>query len=192
MLRKLWGHFKTVHRHRSLVFKYCRASGLWRQGLLHDLSKYSPEEFWTGVRYFQGSRSPNDAERQATGCSKAWLHHKGRNKHHLEYWYDYRREDGVFSGLPMPLPYLIESVCDRIAASRVYLGEHYEDHSPLDYYERSRSHYLLHEENDRRFMLYLGLLAEEGEAVCMARMKEDLRAYRREKKRGKASDASHT
>ena len=55
---------------------------------MHDLSKYSREEFWTGVRYYQGNRSPNAAERETVGFSKAWLHHKGRNKHHYEYWID--------------------------------------------------------------------------------------------------------
>lgn len=174
----LWGHFRTVRRHRRLVFRHCRQCGLFWQGLCHDLSKYSPEEFRTGVRYFQGSRSPNDAERTATGYSFAWLHHKGRNKHHLEYWTDYRRGDGLYTGLPMPLPYLIESVCDRMAACKVYLGDKYSDRCALDYYLRSRPHYLLAEETDRLFLFYLGLLAEQGEKACFARMKADLKDYR--------------
>ena len=69
--------------------QHCFQVGLYRQGLLHDLSKYSPKELLPGFRYFQGDRSPNDAERKAKGYSSAWLHHKGRNKHHLEYWIDY-------------------------------------------------------------------------------------------------------
>ena len=81
-------HFCTITRHRLLVCKHCFKLGLYWQGLTHDLSKYSPEEFWTGVRYFQGDRSPNAAEREVIGFSKAWLHHKGRNKHHFEYWID--------------------------------------------------------------------------------------------------------
>ena len=79
-------HFCTITRHRLLVCKHCFKLGLYWQGLTHDLSKYSPEEFWTGVRYYQGDRSPNAAEREVIGFSKAWLHHKGRNKHHFEYW----------------------------------------------------------------------------------------------------------
>ena len=71
-------HFNTITRHRNLVCHYCMKLGLVYQGLTHDLSKYSPTEFIPGARYYQGYRSPNDAERQATGISLAWLHHKGR------------------------------------------------------------------------------------------------------------------
>lgn len=48
-------HFCTITRHRLLVCKHCFKIGLYWQGLTHDLSKYSPEEFWTGVRYYQGT-----------------------------------------------------------------------------------------------------------------------------------------
>ena len=93
-------HFCTITRHRLLVCKHCFKIGLYWQGLTHDLSKYSPEEFWTGVRYYQGDRSPNAAEREAIGFSKAWLHHKGRNKHHFEYWIDVslNKEEDHFNG----------------------------------------------------------------------------------------------
>lgn len=84
-----WGHFKTITSHKLLVMKYCFKVGLYKQGLLHDLSKYSPTEFLVGAKYYQGTRSPNNAEREATGVSTSWLHHKGRNKHHFEYWVDY-------------------------------------------------------------------------------------------------------
>ena len=83
------GHFETITRHKLLVMKYCFACGLYEQGLAHDLSKYSPTEFIPGCIYYQGDHSPNEAERLARGYSSAWLHHKGRNKHHLEYWIDY-------------------------------------------------------------------------------------------------------
>ena len=84
------GHFETITRHKLLVMKYCFACGLYEQGLAHDLSKYSPTEFIPGCIYYQGDHSPNEAEREAKGYTSAWLHHKGRNKHHLEYWIDYR------------------------------------------------------------------------------------------------------
>ena len=89
-----WGHLKTVHHHRALVRKYCFRLGLYWQGLTHDLSKYSPVEFWAGVKYFQGTRSPNDAQRREQGYSASWMHHKGRNRHHFEYWTDYTA-DGI-------------------------------------------------------------------------------------------------
>ena len=83
-------HLHTVNRHRRLVRRYCLKLGLVWQGLTHDLSKYSPTEFWRGCKYYQGWRSPNDQERLENGVSLAWLHHKGRNRHHFEYWIDYR------------------------------------------------------------------------------------------------------
>lgn len=86
---KFMGHLKTVSRHRYLVMKGCFRVGLYRQGLLHDLSKFSPTEFMVGARYWQGTRSPNNAEREEKGYSASWLHHKGRNRHHFEYWVDY-------------------------------------------------------------------------------------------------------
>ena len=89
-----WLHFKTITRHKLLVMKYCFRIGLYKQGLLHDLSKYSPTEFLVGCKYYQGTRSPNNAEREDIGVSTSWLHHKGRNKHHFEHWVDYSVNDG--------------------------------------------------------------------------------------------------
>ncbi|MBR3231093.1 MAG: catalase, partial [Lachnospiraceae bacterium] len=113
------GHLKTITKHHNLVMGYCMRAGLIWQGLTHDLSKLSPEEFLVGARYYQGTRSPNNAEREATGVSMSWLHHKGRNKHHYEYWTDVPPGEHHYKPVPMPTRYLVESVMDRIAASKV-------------------------------------------------------------------------
>ena len=108
-----WGHFKTITSHKFLVMKYCFKVGLYKQGFLHDLSKYSPTEFMVGAKYYQGTRSPNNAEREATGVSTSWLHHKGRNKHHFEYWVDYGiGAEHVLAGMPMPRKYIAEMITD--------------------------------------------------------------------------------
>ena len=100
---KPWSHFRTITKHKMMVMKYCFRVGLYRQGLMHDLSKYSPAEFLVGAKYYQGTRSPNNAEREAIGVSTAWLHHKGRNKHHFEYWVDYSLDHKhVIMGARMP------------------------------------------------------------------------------------------
>ena len=128
-------HLRTINHHRMLVCQHCFRVGLYRQGLMHDLSKYNPVEFMTGVRYFQGYRSPNTAERLDKGYSSAWLHHKGRNKHHLEYWIDYSLdEDSPMVGMKMPVQYVVEMFCDRVAACKTYQKEKYTDASPLEYY----------------------------------------------------------
>ena len=161
-------HFKTITHHRHLVCRYCFRLGLYRQGLLHDLSKYAPCEFWRGAKYYQGYRSPNDAERKQNGVSLAWLHHKGRNRHHFEYWIDYCiGEDGkpYMGGCKMPLRYVAEMFCDRIAACRTYLKDKYTDAAAWEYYDRSRDHYILHPETRKELETCLLILRDEGEAM---------------------------
>ena len=112
-----WGHLHTINHHRRLVRQGCFRMGLYWQGLTHDLSKYAPVEFLTGVRYYQGTRSPNTAEREEKGWSEAWMHHKGRNRHHWEYWTDLDMQTKAYAAVPMPPKYLAEMVADRIAAA---------------------------------------------------------------------------
>ena len=142
----------------------CFRVGLYWQGLTHDLSKYSPSEFFVGVKYFQGDRSPNNAEREATGVSLAWLHHKGRNKHHLEYWIDYTLDEhSPMGGMEMPTKYVVEMFIDRIAACKNYQKENYTDESPLLYYKKSLDHYMIHPKTQALLEEMLTMLAKEGE-----------------------------
>ena len=173
-------HFRTITRHKLLVGKLCFRCGLYRQGLMHDLSKYSPAEFLMGVKYYQGTRSPNDAEREAKGVTTAWLHHKGRNRHHLEYWVDYdpRRERPGLIGMKMPDNYIVEMFCDRIAASKIYQGDAYTDRSALDYYNQGRGKVLLHPYTAEKLELLLKKLAEEGEGAAFRYARKYVRAYR--------------
>lgn len=160
-----WKHFKTITYHRYLVMRGCFKLGLYWQGLTHDLSKYSPSEFLVGVKYYQGTRSPNNAEREAIGYSSAWLHHKGRNKHHYEYWLDYSpmSEGGVILPAPMPDRYIAEMFADRVAASKVYKGADYRDDSPLQYYLLGRGNAPLHPYTREMLEKLLYMLAEKGE-----------------------------
>lgn len=130
--QRFWGHLRTVQKHRKMVRKLCFKCGLYWQGLTHDLSKYSYTEFWNGVKYFTGTASPHVGERKEKGYSDAWLHHHNRNKHHAEYWVDI--VDGKSVPTTMPFKYLAEMICDRVAASMIYLGDKYTDAAPLDYY----------------------------------------------------------
>lgn len=147
--------------------RHCFEMGLFRQGLLHDLSKYSPTEFLVGAKYFQGDRSPNNAEREATGKSLAWLHHKGRNKHHLEYWIDYNLDkkdrEHPLCGTQMPVRFVAEMFADRVAACKVYQGDEYTCRNPWKYYKKGRDHYLLHEKTQRQLEFMLKMLAARGE-----------------------------
>ena len=164
-MNKAWEHFKTITHHRLLVMNGCFRVGLYRQGLLHDLSKYSPTEFIVGARYFQGYRSPNNAEREDIGYSSAWLHHKGRTKHHYEYWIDYstREIEGGMAPAPMPVRYVVEMFMDRVAACKVYHGAAYRDQDPLEYYQSAKTPPPLHKKTKRLLELLLHMLAEQGE-----------------------------
>ena len=168
-LSNAYHHFLTITRHKQLVMHYCFKAGLYKQGLLHDLSKYSPAEFMVGVKYYTGMRSPNSIEREKLGYSAAWLHHKGRNLHHFEYWIDNRPDgDRNMAGVKMPVKYVVEMFCDRIAACRVYLGDYYTNASPYEYYERSHIQYMIHPETDKLLKRLLIILRDNGEEKVFA------------------------
>lgn len=167
MGNKILGHFKTITSHKIRVMKGCFKIGLYKQGLLHDLSKYSPSEFWIGCRYYEGNRSPNNGERENSGYSSSWLHHKGRNRHHFEYWIDYSlsKDGGPLAGVKMPRQYVAEMVIDRIAASQTYNGTAYRDTDPLGYYLRGKDYLkgIIHEETAEELEKLLRILAQKGE-----------------------------
>lgn len=163
-------HFITITRHRLLVCRYCFKAGLIWQGLTHDLSKYSPSEFLAGARFYQGNMSPQVKERLVLGYSAAWLHHKGRNKHHFEYWRDVDRT-GVNAPVKMPAKYFGEMICDRVAASRIYLGKNYTNRSALEYFERRTDVGYMHPETAEKLRYFLTLIAEKGERAAFAELK---------------------
>ena len=146
--------------------KLCFKIGLYRRGLLHDLSKYSPVELIAGVRYYQGNRSPIDKEKEVLGYSLGWLHHKGRNRHHWEYWLDFDVNKRLV-GMPMPLEFIAEMFCDRVAASMIYQKERYTDRSALDYYLHSKNHVIMHPRTAAILESWLTSLASHGlEKTC--------------------------
>lgn len=164
---KAIGHFCTVLEHKRLVMKHCFAVGMYYQGITHDLSKFSPTEFINGVIYYQwGKQSPNNGERLEKGHSNAWMHHKGRNRHHYEYWNDYRtKKDGGYpiQNIQMPRKYVAEMLMDRIAASKTYLKSEYTRHEPLKYYLNGRGKILMHPQTAKELERMLRILDQRGE-----------------------------
>lgn len=174
-MKNALGHFKTITNHKLLVMKYCFKVGLYKQGLLHDLSKYTWIEFSTGIKYYKGYVSPNGIQKKVEGLSTAWLHHKGRNKHHFEYWIDYgiNAEEGL-KGMKMPVKYVVEMFIDRMSASMNYQKEKYTDKSPLEYYEKRAEYYLLHEDTRKQLEFLLNKLAKDGEKETLKFIKKEV------------------
>lgn len=157
------GHFKTITKHRHAVIKHCFKAGILWRGLLHDLSKYLPCEFISGARFYKGTRSPNEAEREAYGYSVAWMHHKGRNRHHFEYWTDYNPVTKLVEPVKMPVVFVKEMFCDRVAASKVYQGKNYTQNHPIEYFMRGKERRVIHPETSDLLESWLTMLAEKGE-----------------------------
>lgn len=155
-------HFRTITKHRHMVIKHCFKAGIGFQGLFHDLSKYSPSEFFVGAKYYKGTCSPNEIEREKYGYSVAWMHHKGRNKHHFEYWNDYSPKTHNVEPVKMPLKYVKEMFCDRIAASKIYQGKNYTDASGINYYNKKKKRFI-HPDTAALLEKLLVMLAEKGE-----------------------------
>ncbi len=160
---KFFKHLRTITRHRHEVIKNCIKAGIGFQGLFHDLSKYSPSELFPSVRLYQGNRSPNEKARELYGYSSAWLHHKGRNKHHFEYWNDLNLKTKRYESVPVPDRFIIEMVCDRMAASKIYKGEAYTDSSPIEYLLGGPDKMNMHIDTYNKLVYLLNYLKENGE-----------------------------
>ena len=154
-------HFKTVCRHKWFVLQECAACGIFWQGVVHDLSKFSPQEFFSSARYFQGNRSPIEAEKEATDYSAAWLHHKGHNKHHWEYWTDFS-DDGSIIVNKIPWKYVVEMICDWIGAGKAYNTDAWDQHKPLEYYNKVRAGRHFHPKTEKEILCLLSVIDKFG------------------------------
>ena len=159
MIRNLILHFNLVNRHRFKVFKLCLKAGIPFRGLMHDLSKYSPTEFFESIKYYDGGKSPITNCKKENGYSKAWLHHKGRNKHHHEYWYDYAAPNPAAL---MPYKYTVEMICDTLAAGMTYQKDRWTLDYQLNYYLKDRTRKHINPKIDAILLEVYELVSEKG------------------------------
>ena len=158
-LKNIVGHFMVITRHKWVVFKLCCKVGQPWRGLVHDLSKYSPTEFWEGVKYFNGKHSPITDAKKDKGYSQAWLHHKGRNKHHTDYWVDLSAPDKT----PIiPYQYVAEMLCDKLAAGMVYKGKDWTKEYELDYWLNERDKTLVNDQVEALITEFLTQVSKDG------------------------------
>lgn len=161
MINAIKKHFITVCRHKAVVLKECRACGITWQGIVHDLSKFSLTEFVPSAKYFQGDKSPIEAEKDSCGYSEAWQHHMGHNPHHWEYWIDYGK-DGEIIANKIPYKYVVEMVCDYVGAGMVYSGEKWTQEEPLKYYNKVRKGRHFHPDTEELILKFLRCISEKG------------------------------
>ena len=158
-LKVIWKHLKLITKHKWVVFKLACRIGIYWRGLTHDLSKYFPTEFLESIKYYNGDHSPITEAKKDQGYSKAWLHHKGRNKHHTEYWVDETAPD------PTPMPpykYVAEMLCDKTAAGIVYSGKNWTKDYELQYYLKERDKLRINKNLDGLFFEFFTKLSTEG------------------------------
>lgn len=140
-IKRFFGHLRTVLTHKRWVFHFACKLGIPWRGIIHDLSKFHPVEFFEGVRYWTGKGSPITECKKVTGVSKAWLHHKGRNRHHFQYWMDYA--NGVTIYCKMPFKDVLELLADWYGAAVAYSG------NTKDLYTKEWDWWLVQRKNDR-------------------------------------------
>lgn len=160
-MNKYLKHFRTVSKHKKEVLKECWACGLIWQGIVHDMSKFGPTEFASSAKYFQGTRSPIEAEKEELGYSAAWLHHKGHNKHHWEYWTDFN-DDGSIKCAKIPYTYVVEMVCDWVGAGKVYSKDNWTQKTPLEYYNKVRPGRHFNVETENLLIFFLNGIDRKG------------------------------
>lgn len=170
-MNKYLKHLITISKHKYYVMKFCFKCGYYKRGLLHDLSKFGKTEFFSSAKYFQGNRSPIEAEKENKGYSLAWQHHKGHNPHHWEYWID---NLGTYKNTPCKIPYeyVIEMICDWLGAGIVYSKQKVDYNSPykepFDYYNAHLKERIFHKDTQKLIEFYLNLIKEKGiNAFCV-------------------------
>ena len=164
-MKKYFRHLMTITKHKWYVMKFCFKCGQFKRGIMHDLSKFGPTEFFSSARYFQGGSSPIDAEKRDKGYSLAWQHHKGHNPHHWEYWID---NVGTYKNTPCQIPYdyVIEMICDWLGAGIVYSGQKpkYDEpyKEPLEYYKKCKKERIFHPKTQDFIECCLETIANES------------------------------
>jgi len=159
ILKNVIKHLSLIIRHKWEVFKLCVRLGIPIRGILHDLSKFSPTEFIESVKYYNGKRSPINVCKEHNGYSEAWLHHKGRNKHHPEYWYDKNAPDQTPM---MPYKYICEMICDQVSAGKTYMGKDWNQRHQLEYWTKQKERIMINEKLKIMLTLIYEQLAEQG------------------------------
>ena len=152
-MNKYLEHLKTISMHKIYVARACFKTGHYIQGIMHDNSKYGITEFVSSAKHFQGHKSPISHEKEINGYSIAWQSHKGKNKHHWQYWIDWDK-NGILFTIEIPRKYLSEMICDWIGAGKAYSKDKWSMKEFKSWADSHRDKIILHEDT-RAFVDYL-------------------------------------
>lgn len=135
LLKKHFKYLRYVLRHKWFVFLECvkmaydmRAPMLIWRGVMHDISKFLPSEFFPYSNHFYGEGKSIKSGRDETGYYKptdtgdakfdfAWLLHQKRNSHHWQWWV-LPKDNGGMKVMKMGVIDILEMVCDWKGAGR--------------------------------------------------------------------------
>lgn len=159
-------YINKVIKHKYFVFLAClKLKVPLYLAIMHDISKFSLEEFIPYARYFYDENgNPNpiknnhgeyDYTKQGQDFHFAWLYHINRNKHHWNYWAMIKDDSSV---VPMQIPskYIKEMVADWIGAAKVYNP----DVTVQSWYEKEKNNLIFHNDTRKQIEEILGILEE--------------------------------
>jgi hypothetical protein len=88
LLKRHLKYASYVVRHKWFVLVECVKLGIPLRGLLHDLSKLRPSEWFPYVEFFYGNHHDDSERGQQVqkDFDIAWLLHQKRNPHHWQWW----------------------------------------------------------------------------------------------------------
>lgn len=159
ILKGIVKHLILVTKHKWLVFKFSIKLGIPIRGFFHDISKFSFTEFFESAKYYNGKQSAIILCRNDKGYSSAWLHHKGRNKHHEQYWVDlYAKEAAAV----IPYKYVLEMICDKLSASMTYNGKNWTTSSEYDYWQIEKTKIIVNPKTEHFFTEVFTQIKDNG------------------------------
>ena len=169
-------HIILVSKHKWLVFKFCCKIGMPIRGLRHDLSKFTPVEFFESIKYYNGKMSPIKLCKQDKGYSLSWLHHKGRNKHHDSYWVDLSAPQAA---PVIPYKFVAEMLCDKLSASITYSGKDWTNSSEYDYWQIEKTKIILNPKVEKFLTAVITEIKDEGidKVLTKKHLKEQYKKY---------------
>lgn len=175
MSNKALKHLRLIFRHRHQVIRNAFHMGIFFHSLRHDLSKFSPSELLPSIKYFRGTYSPVQEQRNhEDNYSTIAIHHTRKNKHHWEYYLDFYK--GSILVKNMPYKYALEYVADMMSASKTYDKAHFSPDAVLAYYQNKKDLFLMSEAT-KEFILWCFIRYKEFNGFKGLKKKDTLSKY---------------